>query len=110
MNTDRIAATAQQLIEGFDTQAHRAIAAWREGGDRLGQAARERWDSAFAESRSKLAPETRANATKARDAFAGCYAKGVDLSATGAGTAVDVLVRSARVAVDRASAWQQSRA
>lgn len=110
MNTERLTTTAQQFIESFDSNAHRAIAAVRTGGERLGEAARERWDTAFAQSRSKLSAETRRNATRARDAFAGCYAKGLDLSTAGAETAVDTLVRAAQAGVERAAAWQQARA
>jgi hypothetical protein len=109
MNTEQFSATAQQLIASFDNNAHRAIDAWRTGGERLGAAARQRWDTAFAESRRQLSAETRRNATRARDAFAGCYAKGMELSTGGAETAVDTLVQAAQSAVERAAAWQQAR-
>lgn len=108
MNTQSLDSTARQWIAGFDSNAHRAIAAWREGGERLGGLARERWDAAFAEARPKLSPETRRNATHARDVFAGLYAKGVVLSASGAEAAVDTLVQAARAAVDRAGTGRPS--
>jgi hypothetical protein len=102
--------SAQQWISGFDTQARRAIAGWRTGGDRLGDAARARWDQAYEQSSPKLSEETRRNASHARDVFARCYGKGVDLSATGAEVAVDTVVQAARIAVARAADWQQRRA
>lgn len=110
MNTVHLSATAAQLIDGFDTHAHKAIGLWREGGDRLGELARARWDHAFAQSKPKLSPETQHNATRAQQAFAGYYARGVSLSASGAKVAVGSVVQAARVAVERAAAWQQSRA
>ena len=91
--------TAQHWIRGFDSGAHRAIAGWRSGGDRLGQAARVRWDRAFAESSPQLSPETRRNASHFRDVVAGCYSRGIALSANGAERAVASLVRAAQGAV-----------
>ncbi len=104
------ASVANQWIDGFDTTAHQVIGAWREGGERLGQVARDRWDSAFQQSSPELSAETRRNAARARKVFAGYYTKGVALSASGAEVAVDTLVQTARTAVDRAATWQQSRA
>jgi hypothetical protein len=92
--------TARQWISGFDSGAHRAIAGWRSGGERLGEAARQRWDRAFAESSPKLSPETQRNASHFREVVAGYYARGVELSATGAERAVSTLVEAAQSAVD----------
>jgi hypothetical protein len=91
--------TAQQILAGFDTQAHRAIAGWRTGGDRLGQLARDRWDRAFAESRAQLSAETRRNATHFRDVVARNYTLGIELSATGAERAVSTIVAAAQSAL-----------
>jgi hypothetical protein len=110
MNTQRPTPAAEQWIHRFDTGAHRAIAAWREGGEALGGLARERWDSAFEASRPQLSKETQRNADRARKAFAGCYAKGLELSTAGAETAVETLVGTARTAVQRAEAWRATRA
>lgn len=104
MDKQALSSTARQWIAGFDSNAHRAIDAWRDGGERLGGLARERWDSAFAQARPKLSAETRRNASHARDVFAGLYAKGVVLSASGAQAAVETLVEAARAVVDRAGA------
>ena len=109
MDTQALTRTARTCIAGFDSTAHRAIDAWREGSDRLGGLARKRWDSAFREARPKLSPETRRNASHARDVFAGYYARGVSLGAQGAEVAVATLVEAATAAVDRAEAWQQAR-
>ena len=110
MNTNQLSSVAHQWIDGFDSTAHTAIGAWRDGGERLGQAARERWDTAFRQASPELSPETRRNATHARKVIGGYYAKGVQVSASGAEVAVDTLVQAARTAVERAATWQQSRA
>ena len=103
-------AAAEQWITRFDETARRAIGAWREGGGRLGELTRGKWDSAFEQSSPKLSEETRRNAERAQQAFAGGYVKAVDLSATGATFAVDRIVEGARTAVERAEAWRASRA
>lgn len=110
MTTEQITTVARQWIDGFDHTAHVVIGAWRDGGERLGQAARERWDTAFAESSPQLSAETRRNAANARKVFARYYNQGVALSTSGAEVAVDTMAQAARTAVDRAAAWQQARA
>jgi hypothetical protein len=110
MKTKDISAVAATLIDGFDTSAHHAIDAWRDGGERLGHVAKQRWDAAFKESSPQLSPETRRNAAHAQKVFGGYYAKGIALSASGAAVAVDTLVQVARVGVQRAASWQQTRA
>ena len=110
MKNAQFSDVANQWIDGFDSTAHQVIGAWREGGERLGQAARERWDSAFKQSSPELSAETRRNAAHARKVFAGYYNKGVALSTGGAEVAVDTIVQSARTAIERAATWQQSRA
>ena len=96
MNTDTIRTTAQQWIATFDDGAQRAIAGWRSGADRLGTAARHRWDTAFAESSPQLSAETRQNASHLRDVVSGWYVRGVELSTTGAERAVETLVQAAQ--------------
>lgn len=108
-NTD-FSTLAAQAIDGFDSTAHLAIEAWREGGERLGQFAGQRWDTAFKQSSPKLSAETRRNAKHARDVFAGYYNKGLALGTSGAEVAVQTVVQAARGAVDQAAAWQARRA
>lgn len=110
MTSTQITTAATQLIDGFDAGAHQIIEACREGSDRLGAVARERWDVAFKASKAQLSAETRRNATHARDVFAGYYGKAVDMGTTGAEVAVETLVQAARTAVERATAWHQARA
>jgi hypothetical protein len=100
MQATEFRATARQWISGFDSGAHRAIAGWRTGGERLGRSARGRWDRAFAESSPQLSPETRRNAGHLRDVVAGYYTRGVELSASGAERAVGTLVQAAQSALD----------
>ena len=101
---------ASQVIDGFDSTSHKAIEAWREGGERLAGFAGAQWDTAFKKSSPQLSAETRRNAAHARKVFAGYYTKGVAMSASGAEVAVQTVVQAARTAVDRAAAWQQTRA
>lgn len=110
MNTAQLTQAAETLIAGFDTTAHQLIGLYRDGSDKLGQAARQRWDSAWKESSPQLSAETRRNAQHARKVFAGYYTRGVALSAAGAEIAVATLVLAARTGVQRASEWNAARA
>ncbi len=110
MNTQQFTQGAERAIDTFGSAAHQVIDAWRDGGDRLGEAAKARWDAAFKQSAPQLTPETRKNAAHAQKVFGGYYTRGVHLSAAGAEVAVDTLVQAARVAVERAATWQQQRA
>ncbi|MBI5279263.1 MAG: hypothetical protein HY854_22720 [Burkholderiales bacterium] len=110
MTNERIASTANQLIDGFDTTAHHLIEAWLDGSERLGAAARQRWDAAFEQAKPQLSAETRKNATHARKVLGGYYTRGTEMTASGAAIAVDTVVQAARVAVERAAQWPQARA
>lgn len=109
MNTNPLSTVATQLIDGFDTTARHMIDLYRDGGERIGAAAKQRWDAAFKESSPKLSAETRRNATHAQQVFGGYYTRGIEMAASSAEVAVDTMVQAARTAVQRAAAWQQSR-
>ena len=109
MNTQHFSSTATNAIEAFGTTAHSAIDAYREGGERLAQLAGAQWKRAFREASPKLSPETRKNAAHAQKVFGGYYARGLQLSAGGAATAVDATVKVAATAVERAAAFAQAR-
>ncbi len=96
--------TATNAIEAFGATAHSAIDAYRTGGERLGELAGQRWTRAFRQASPKLTEETRKNATHARKVIGGYYSRGIDLSARGAGTAVDTLVKVTGSALQRAKA------
>ncbi len=104
MNRTDFSATAIQFVEAFGTTAHSAIGAWRAGGERLGQFADARWDSAFREASPKLSAETRRNAQHARKVIGGYYSRGIALSASGAQVAVDTVVQAGTAAIARAQA------
>lgn len=110
MTSERITAVAIQLIDGFDSNAHQFIEIWRDSSERLGQAAKQRWDAALKQSSPELSAETRRNAAHAQKVFAGYYNKAVALGTSGTEVAVDTLVQAARTAVERAAAWRQARA
>ena len=110
MTAEQITTAANQFIDGFDTNAHTLIELRRDGSERLGNVARERWDAAFKESSPELSAETRRNAQHARKVLGGYYTKAVTLTASGAEVAVDTMSQAARTAVERAAAWHQARA
>jgi hypothetical protein len=109
MNTSTLATAATHFVEAFGTTAHSAIGACREGGQRLGELAGERWDRAFQEASPRLKPETRRNASHARQVFARCYRQGLQASTAGAQAAVDTLVQAAETAIERAAAYHAAR-
>jgi hypothetical protein len=110
MNTEQITKVATQVVDGFDTTAHTLIDAWRDGGERLGAVAKQRWDAALKESAKQLDAETKKNAQHARAVFGTYYTRGIHMSASGATVAVDTMVQAARAAIERAAAWPQARA
>jgi hypothetical protein len=76
MDKQTLTAAANRFVQAFGDGAHGAIGAWREGGERLGRFAGERWDTAFAQSRAQL-------------------------SAAGATVAVDTVVQAAQAALQQ---------
>jgi hypothetical protein len=110
MNTQHITQVATQVVDGFDTTAHTVIDAWLQGGERLGEIAKQRWDAALKQSSAQLDAETKKNAQHARAVFGGYYTRGVKMSASGATVAVDTMVQVARTAIERAASWPQARA
>ena len=110
MTSTNFSAAAANVIDAFGTTAHSAIDAYREGGQRLGELAGQRWTSAFRKASPKLTAETRKNAAHAKKVIGGYYTKGVQLSASGAEVAVETVVQVASTAVERACAFAQQRA
>jgi hypothetical protein len=104
MNRTDYSTTATHFVEAFGTTAHSAITAWRAGGERLGQFAGTRWNSAFREASPRLSAETRRNAQHARKVIGGYYSRGIALSASGAQVAVDTVVQAGTAAIARARA------
>lgn len=109
MNTQDAFKTTTGLIANLGTTAHVAIDAWRDGGERLGTVAGQRWKAALKQSSPQLSAETRKNAAHAQQVFAGYYNRGLQMSTSGATVVVDTLVGAAVAAVERAAAWQQTR-
>jgi hypothetical protein len=108
MDSKNFSATATGLIGNFADTAHRAIAIYRQGGERLSDALEQRWKAGLKQSGPKLTPETRRNAARAQKAFSGYYAKGLALSADGAEAVIDTLAGAARTAIERAASYQQA--
>ena len=101
MDKHEFTAAAAGALARFGTTAHKAIDAYRQGGDKLGELANARWDAAFKQSRAQLDAATRKNAKHARDVFGGYSARSVALTAEGAGIAVDTFVGAAIAGIER---------
>lgn len=108
MNTEQFTTRATGLINTFGHAAHQAIGLYRNGGERLGEAVGERWQSAFEQARPQLSPETRRNARHAQAVFSRYYAQGLTVSAQGAGVVVDTLVGAAIAGVERAASLRHN--
>jgi hypothetical protein len=108
MDKQNITAAAAGAFARFGTTAHKAIEAYRQGGDKLGDYAGTRWDTAFAQARPELDAATRKNAKHARDVFSRYYARSVALSADGAGIAVDTFVGAAIAGIERLGAYKHA--
>jgi len=109
MNTERITATANELVTRFGLGAHQAIDLYRTGGQRLAETVGQRWDDAFKQASPQLTPETRRNARHARQVFGSYYTKALALSADGAGITVDTVVGATLTALDRAASQARAR-
>jgi hypothetical protein len=108
MNKHEFTAAAAGAFARFGTTAHKAIEAYRQGGDKIGEFATQRWDTAFEQSRSQLDAATRKNAKHARDVFSSYYARGVALTADGAGIAVDTFVGAAIAGIERLGTYKHA--
>lgn len=101
--------TATTLIANVGNTAHDLIGAYRERGELLASSLEQRWKAALKEASPQLTAETRKNAARAQRAFSASYARGLALTADGAGVVVDTLVGAAVATVQRAAAFQQVR-
>ena len=109
MDKHDITAAATAALGRFGHAAHGAIGLYREGGERLAQAAGARWDLAFEQAKPQLSAETRKNATNARKVFARYYDRALALSADGAVIAVDTFVGAAIAGLERAAGYTPAR-
>ena len=108
MKSNEFTSVATGLVETFGSTARGVIAAYLEGGERLGDLASRRWNAALKETSPRLTPETRKNAAHAKEVFGGYYARGLQLSASGAVVAVDTLVQVTTTAIERAAAFSHN--
>lgn len=108
MKTAQFSTAAASAIEAFDSTARTLIDSYRDGGDRLGDALAQRWNAALKEAAPQLKPEVRKNAAHAKKVVGGYYARGIELSASGAEVAVSTLVQVATAAVERAAALAEA--
>jgi hypothetical protein len=106
MTKKTFSTNAADLIANLGNAAHHAVGMYRKGGERLADTLEQRWNAALKEASPKLKPETRKNATRAQEAFAGYYARGLALSADGAEVVVDTLVGAAVAGIERAAAFK----
>lgn len=104
-----MAGTAAQMVDTFDAAAHQLIEAWREAGERLGAAARARWDAALKASSPQLDAQTRRNAMRTRRVVGRCWTRGMARCTDAASTAVESSVGLARRVLRRAEARRTPR-
>ena len=105
MNATQFSKTATGVIATAGSTAHKAIDAYRNGGERLNNAMTQRWTKALKHTAPKLTPETRKNAARAQKVFSGYYTKGIALTADGAAVVVDTLVGAALATTEKATAF-----
>jgi hypothetical protein len=105
MSSSNYSTAATALIASFGKSAHQVIDMYRDGGERLAQAASQRWQAAFKEASPSLTPETRKNAKHAKEVAGRYYAQGLALSADGAQVVVDTIVGAAIAGVERVGAF-----
>lgn len=110
MDTSNFTTTATSLIANFGQAAHHVIGAYREGGERLAEAAGQRWQAAFKQASPQLTPETRKNAKHAKDVVGRYYARGLAMSTDGAAVVIDTLVGAAIAGVERVGEFTQGHA
>ncbi len=108
MKTPEFSSAATDLLETFGSTAKNVIAAYLEGGERLGHLASQRWHAALKQASPQLTPETRKNAAHAKHVFGGYYARGLQMSASGAVVAVDTFVQATTAAIEKAAAFKQN--
>jgi len=89
------ATQAIDIITLVGQSAHKAIALYRQGGERLLSATEQSWNRALKASSAELTAETRKNASHAQKVFSGYCAKGLVMTADGATVVVDTLVGAA---------------
>ena len=109
MNSSNFSTAATALVAGFGKSAHQVIDMYRDGGERLAQAASHRWQAAFRQASPQLTRETRRNARHAAEVAGRYYARGLALSADGAQTAIDTLVGAAIAGVGRIGTFAHPR-
>lgn len=109
MNANQFTKTATGVIASAGSTAHQVIDAYQAGATRLNDFATDRWNAALKQSAPQLTAETRKNAAHLQQVCSGLYAKGIDLSVTGAKVVVDTLVGAALATTERAAAFATQR-
>jgi hypothetical protein len=109
MKTSTFSTTATGYLTAFGSSAHKAINAYRQGGEQLADTLEQQWKAALKRNAAQLTPETRKNAARAQQAASALYAKGLALSSDGARVVVDTLVGAGIAGVQRTSAMHRPR-
>lgn len=110
MTKQRFTKAATKALGRFGDTAHRVIELYREGGERIGVVANERWDTAFEQARPQLSAQTRRNARNFKEVCGRYWSRGVTLSADGASIAVDTMVAAAIAGIGRAAGYAHVKA
>ncbi|MBC7378436.1 MAG: hypothetical protein H7346_13525 [Burkholderiaceae bacterium] len=104
MTAKNLSTVTTELIESYGNTAKNVIKAYRAGGERVVGYMDLRFESALKESRDHLSQGTVANARNAHKVFNGFYAKGVNVTANGADTVVNSVLKLAEKGVRRVAA------
>jgi hypothetical protein len=104
MSAQQLSTVAYDVIVASGNTAKNVIHAYRAGGERVAGLLEQRWDSAFAQSRTQLSAETAKNATAAKQLVGGYYTKGLSAASDSATDIVAQLVKVLGGGVERALA------
>ncbi len=104
MTQPQLSSVTVDVIESYGNTAKNVIQAYRAGGERLVGYFGKRWESALDESRPQLEKDVAKNASAAQKVLGAYTLKGVTLTADGADTVVDSVVRLAGKGVAQVAA------
>jgi len=104
MTATQLSTVTTDVIESYGNIAKNVIRAYRAGGERLVGSFEKRWENALDESRPQLAKDVARNASNAQKVFGAYTIKGITVTANGADTVVESVVRLAEKGVAQVAA------
>lgn len=104
MRTSKLSTVTTELIESYGNTAKNVIHAYRMGNQRVARFVDQRWESAVAQTATRLRAEVRRNALSAQKTISGIYVKGVVSTSDGADLMVNKFVEYAGKGVQQVAA------